>query len=129
MDLNILAIAVATVVAFVIGAVWYGALAGRMAGLHEAYAEPASPSPATIAGELARCLLLAVTVAWLAGEIAPDGVGESLLMGVVLWVGFPAVLLSGSVLHERVPPPLAAIHAGDWLLKLLALALILGLWR
>lgn len=70
-----------------------------------------------------------MTVAWLAGEIAPDGVGESLLMGVVLWVGFPAVLLSGSVLHERVPPPLAAIHAGDWLLKLLALALILGLWR
>lgn len=129
MELNYLAIAVATVAAFAIGAVWYGALAGRMAGLHEAYAEPAGPSPATIGGELARCLVLALVVALLAVEVAPEGVGGSLLMGGVLWLGFPAVLLSGSVLHERVPPLLAAIHAGDWLLKLLALALILGLWR
>ena len=129
MELNYLAIAVGTVAAFVIGAVWYGALGSRMAGLHEAYAEPARPSLATVGGELVRCLVLALAVAWLTVEVAPDGVGESLLLGVVLWVGFPAVLLSGSVLHERVPPSLAAIHAADWLLKLVALALLLGLWR
>jgi hypothetical protein len=33
------------------------------------------------------------------------------------------------VLHEGVPWRLAALHAGDWLLKLVAIALIVGLWR
>ena len=37
------------------------------------------------------------------------------------------ILLAGSVLHERVPWRLAAVHAGDWLLKLVAVALIVGL--
>jgi len=46
---------------------------------------------------------------------------------VVAWVGFPVIVLSGSVLHERVPWRLAAIHAGDWLMKLIAITLIVGL--
>lgn len=39
------------------------------------------------------------------------------------------MILSGSVLREKVPSKLAAIHAGDWLVKLLATALVVGLWR
>jgi hypothetical protein len=30
---------------------------------------------------------------------------------------------------ERVHPRLAAIHAGDWLLKILVIAVIVVLWR
>jgi hypothetical protein len=47
----------------------------------------------------------------------------------VLWVGFPFVLLSGSVLWDNVDWRLATIHAGDWLLKLLVISLIVGLFR
>jgi hypothetical protein len=46
---------------------------------------------------------------------------------MVLWVGFPLVLLTGSILWERVPPITAEIHAGDWLLRLLLLAVVIGL--
>jgi uncharacterized protein DUF1761 len=53
----------------------------------------------------------------------------ALLLGLSLWIGFPVVLLAGSVIHEDVPPKLAAIHAGDWLLKLLVLSVILSVWR
>lgn len=45
----------------------------------------------------------------------------------MLWLAFPAVLLTGSILWERVPPVTAAIHAGDWLLKLLLIAAVLAL--
>jgi hypothetical protein len=38
------------------------------------------------------------------------------------------VLLIGSVQWEKVPPMLAAIHTGDWLLKLLIITLIVTLW-
>jgi hypothetical protein len=38
------------------------------------------------------------------------------------------MILLGSVVHENVPLSLAAIHAGDWLVKLLLMTLILGVW-
>lgn len=49
-------------------------------------------------------------------------------MALLLWVGFPVVLLTGSMLHEGVPWQLAALHGGDWLIKLVVIAVILGLW-
>jgi len=39
------------------------------------------------------------------------------------------VILAGSAMWENVPWRLAAIHSGDWLVKLLLLAVILGVWR
>jgi hypothetical protein len=35
----------------------------------------------------------------------------------------------GSILWEKVPFKMAAIHAGDWLVKLVLLAVIVGVWR
>jgi Protein of unknown function (DUF1761) len=51
------------------------------------------------------------------------------LLGLALWVAFPVMLLLGSVVHEKVPWRLAALHAGDWLVKLLVISLIVGIWR
>ncbi len=53
----------------------------------------------------------------------------ALLLGLSMWIGFPVVLLAGSVLWEKVPPKLATIHAGDWLLKLLAVTIIVSVWH
>jgi hypothetical protein len=39
------------------------------------------------------------------------------------------MILLGSVVHENVPLMLAAIHAGDWLVKPLLMAVIIGVWR
>ncbi|MGH7316977.1 MAG: DUF1761 domain-containing protein [Candidatus Rokuibacteriota bacterium] len=50
-------------------------------------------------------------------------------LGLGLWIGFPVVLLTGSVVWENVPPKLAAIHSGDWLLKFLVIAVIVSVWR
>lgn len=46
----------------------------------------------------------------------------------MLWAGFPFVLLSGSVIWDRVPPVTAGLHAGDWLLRLVVTSVIVGLW-
>jgi hypothetical protein len=40
-------------------------------------------------------------------------------LGALVWV-FPAMILLGSVVHENVSLMLAAIHAGDWMVKLLS---------
>ena len=77
--------------------------------------------------------MLAVVVAGLAdrlGATAPGpAVALALALALALWVAFPVVLLAGSVFHERVPVALAAVHAGDWLLKLLVVTAVTGLWR
>jgi len=39
------------------------------------------------------------------------------------------VLLSGSVMWDKVPWRIAATHGGDWLLKLLVIGAVVGAWR
>ena len=50
-------------------------------------------------------------------------------LGFSLWIGFPIVLWTGAVLLEKVPAKLATIHAGDWLLKPLVIAVIVSVWH
>jgi hypothetical protein len=39
------------------------------------------------------------------------------------------VLWIGAVIHENTSWKLAAIHAGDWLAKLLVVAVIVSIWQ
>lgn len=57
-----------------------------------------------------------------------SGVGPALLVAAAAWAAFPVVLLTGSVIWEGVPWQLAAIHAGDWLLKLALMAAVVTAW-
>ncbi|MDQ3104003.1 MAG: DUF1761 domain-containing protein [Actinomycetota bacterium] len=126
-DLNFLTILLATGVVIVISGVHYGVLGTRLARLSLAYAGSAPSAAATLAVELVRSLVVAIAVATLVAGLSLDDLTEALLLALGLWVAFPIVLLTGAVFHERVPPLLAAIHSGDWLLKLVAIAAIVGL--
>jgi len=129
-QLNYLAIAVAAVVVFVLAAVYYVAFAAERARLSPAAAATGSrPRPAVMALELVKALIVATVVAALVALIGITDVGGSLVLGIALWIAFPVVLLLGSVVHEHVPVRLAAIHAGDWLVKLVVIAGIVSLWR
>jgi len=125
---DVLPVLVSAVAAFVLSGVWYGVFGGRLATLDEAYREPRSRAVTAVV-ELVRNLVLAVVTGVLADRVDVSGAGDGLLLGLLLWIGFPAVILAGSVFHEKVPGQLAAFHAGDWLLKLLVVTAIVGAWR
>jgi Protein of unknown function (DUF1761) len=129
MELNFLAIGVAAVAAFIISGVWYGVFGRQLAELHPAYADSRPPSARDAIVELARNLVVAVVLAWLADQIGVADWAQAALLGFILWVGFPLIILIGSVYHEKVPVKLASIHAGDWLLKLVVIAIIVGVWQ
>jgi hypothetical protein len=130
-DVNGVAIAVSAAAAFVASAVWYTLLGNQYAALSDAARAAAAtrPSPWKIVAELARSLVVAAVLAGLAVELDLTTWPAALGLGVATWVGFPVVLLAGSVLSENVPWRLAAIHAGDWLVKLLLVSCIVSLWR
>jgi hypothetical protein len=131
MDLNPVAIVVSAVGVQVISMVYYIAFTKQLAQLSPAYADPSdtSPSPGKLVVELVRNLVLATVVAGLAGLIDTTDVTDGLKLGFALWVGFPIVLWTGAVLWEKIPPKLATIHAGDWLLKLLVISAVVSVWR
>jgi hypothetical protein len=67
-----------------------------------------------------------MVVAGLAAQGEIDDWTGGLLLGLALWIGFPLVLWTGALIHENTPWRLAAIHAGDWLVKLLVVAMIVS---
>ena len=126
---NYLAIGGATVAAFVFSSAWYIGFGKLRAQLSSAAAAGARPPIWMMPAELVRTLVVASVLAGLASHLRISDVFGAVQLASALWIGFPFILLSGSVLYENVPWKLAAIHAGDWLGKLLIISVIVSVWR
>ena len=84
---------------------------------------------AEIVVELARTLVGAIVFAHLVVRLGIRDWAGGVRLGLGVWLGLPTMILLGSVAHENVPLPLAAIHIGDWLVKALILAVVPSVWR
>lgn len=124
-----ISVTAAVVAAFVASSVWYSAWGGQLAQLHDAYTTGERPSLAVAGLELLRTAAVVIAAALLIVRLDVDSAAGGAVVGLLLWLGFPLVILSGSVLHEKVPWRLAATHVGDWLVKLVLVTGILGAWR
>lgn len=72
-----------------------------------------------VAYVLARFVVLAGVVDW----------KGALSLGFWMWLGFPVAMLVGASLWDNKPWMLTVIHGGDWLVKMLVMAVIVGVWR
>ena len=132
--INYLAIAVATVLLFIISAVYYTVLNKKVMALRgikpnkDGKFEGAMTSEKVIV-ELLRTYILGLIIAYAIHYLAINDSVEAIYLAFWLWIGFPVILLVGSVIHENYPKKLAAIHAGDWLIKLLIMTIILSTWK
>lgn len=127
-ELNYLAIVGAALSAFVASSVYYVGLGRQLAALSPAYADTSRPPAWKIVQEPIRNFVIASVVAGLADLVGMVDFARALLLGLALWIAFPVMILAGSVIHENVPPKLAAIHAGDWLIKLVLIVVIVAVW-
>ena len=128
--MNYVAIVVAAVAAFVASVVWYALFGNAMTELREAdpAAADSGTSVWTVLFVVAQSLVVAFMLAYFVSRLGIVDWQGAVGVGALVWV-FPAAILLGSVVHEGVPLMLAAIHAGDWLVKLFLIAVIVGVWR
>jgi hypothetical protein len=119
-DVEPLAVLAATAAAFVSGGTYYAVVGDRLA------ATDASMPPWKLAVEILRCLVLAAVVAGVAAAAEIDVWLGGLCLGLALWAGFPLVLWTGAVVHEGTRLQDAAIHAGDWLFKLVLVGVMVA---
>jgi hypothetical protein len=127
--INYFALVVAVVAAFVASSLWYSPLLFGRQFLELSGVAPSGPNAGKIAGELVRTGILAYVLGRVLMLCRAADWKAAVRLGLWLWIGFPVVLLSGSVMWQNVPWALAAIHAGDWLLKILLITVIAGVWR
>ena len=129
--MNYLAVVVAAVAAFVASSVWYAIFGNawmELRGIDPATAADMATPAWTILFVVVQSLVVAFMLAYFVVQLGIVDWRGAVRLGALIWV-FPAMILLGSVVHENVPLMLAAIHAGDWLVKLLLMTGILGVWR
>ena len=133
-DLNWLAVSVATLAYYVLGAVWFaeptfGKAWRRSIGWE--MAEGRHLGTAFYVGPLITCLVAAIAVAMFAGATGSDTFTEGIVLGLSAGVGIAgAVLFVVGVLDPVKPQPLTwfGITAGYHLLGLVISSVIVSVW-
>ena len=130
LGINVVAVAVAAVVACVASLLWYLVFGKELAKVSDAFAKGMQQrQPWKMLVVIVQSLVLALVLAYVLGLLGKIGWLEAVGVGIVLWIGLSAVQWVGSMLWENVPVKMAAIHAGDWLVKLVLIAGIVGVWH
>ena len=132
---NYVAVIVATIAAFVLGWLWYSPLLFykpwmRLRGKDPVAAMAGAKMPmGKLVIELLRCFVLSYVIARFVTLLGISSWMMAVHFGFMVWLGFPVIILTGSVLWENIPWKVAAIHAGDWLVKMLVIAIIVTVMR
>src|SRR5260370_40493804 len=69
------------------------------------------PQPWKVLTELLRTAIVASAFAWIADRGGDLDVSHGLVLALIMWAGFPLVLLTGSATWEKGHPPTAAMPA------------------
>ena len=128
--INWWAVLVATVLAFVLGGLWYGPLFGNawMAALGKT-AEDIEPTPAPFIISFFTAGLAAITLAWLVYALGIQGWGSGALLGVVTGIGFIATAMASDSAFCGWGVRLFLIQAGYRVLYSILMGALLGGWQ
>lgn len=129
--INYWAILVAAIAAFLFSSLYYSPLLlGRVwRSIDPVVTAAAKPSASKALIELARTLAITLVIARVLAMLQVVEWKSAVQLAVLLWFGFSAVMWIGAIMWEQTPWPVAAIHSGDWLVKTVFIAFILGVWH
>lgn len=126
---NSRAVLVVGLTAFALSIVWYSPalFGGIWRTLGHAHPD-AMPAWKTLIAPL-RELIAAAALAQLIVRLRIASWQGAAGLGFGLWLAFHAVQMAGAVIWDDMPWKLGAVHAGDWLMKMVFMAVALALWH
>jgi hypothetical protein len=134
-DVNWLAVVVASVAWFILGAIWYappvlGRPWMRAAGI-EMDPEGQRPGPAIYLTPLLAYLVAVVATAMIAEAVGASTVADGLGLGLVVGIGYALTLTAVGLTFDRKPKPvmLFLINGLFNVLGLMVAGVILAVWR
>jgi hypothetical protein len=130
-QINYWAVLVAAVAAFATSSIYYSpfVLGNVWRSVDPAAATAGMPSVWIAAAEFARTLVITLVLARVITLLGSKDWMSAVQLTCWLWFGFSAMMWAGAIMWEKTPWQVAAIHSGDWLLKTILIAAILGAWR
>jgi hypothetical protein len=128
---NYLAVAIATVASYVLGAIWYGVIFGKLwqklTGITDM-----KPSPANIVlvliGSFVMSYVLYHSIVFGDAYVNMKGISGGLMGGFFNWLGFIAPVTLCTKLYEKKPWGLWILDNAFWLISILMMSSILSCW-
>ena len=138
-NINYLAVIVAAIANMVLGYLWYGPVFGKqwiaLMGMTSADMEAAKAKGMgksyvlTFVGALLMSYILAHSLIFAGAYFHASGVAAGLMSGFWSWVGFILPALLGMMLWAGKPWKLYVLNVGYFLVALLVMGAILGMWK
>lgn len=122
-----LGIASATIASFIASAILYALPPVAAQVTRTSTPRPGIPVPVQMALVLFRSLIASCLIVGLMSSAHWHGLVSGALLGLSL-ATLPAILLLGAVVHENTPIATAAVHLLDWIVKLVLIGAIVGLF-
>lgn len=134
MIINYFAIVVAALAAMIVGTVWYSQYAfgakwfGYLGRNPKELQNMKMPAQSIII-EFVFSLITAYVLAIFTVVFGAHTLYSTILLALIVWVGFYVTHLLGQVVWERQPFGLFLINAGLRLVNLVIMTVIIGLWQ
>jgi hypothetical protein len=131
LKMNYRAVVVAALGAFLMSSLYYSPLllGNVWLAVDPGSAARTTPSIGRVLGEIVRTLVITIVVARLIALLGGSDWKGAVRLALWLWFGFSGMMWVGAIMWEKTPWQVAAIHSGDWLLKTILIAVIVGVWR
>ncbi len=115
-------------IAFVLSGIWYSPIV--FGEVWETYRNPPNPEIPkwTMAFAPLRELIVAYVLAELILLLNLAQYKNTLKLDFLLWISFHAVGMAGAILWDHMQWQLGAVHAGDWLMKMTFMGIVLTKW-
>ncbi|MBO6638407.1 MAG: DUF1761 domain-containing protein [Roseitalea sp.] len=127
--INLWAVPAATVCAFIVGAVYYGALSKPWMKASGITPEEARFGPALFAVTFICQLVMAFVLAGLIGHLGDGQVTlrNGIISGLFVWAGFMATTMSINHRYQNAGWDLTLIDGAHWLLVAIVMGAVIGL--
>ena len=133
-DVNWWAVLVCAAASMAIGFMWYGPLFSKPWGQLTGWTEekiaalPKSKLPVNYILAFIAAFVIAGILALTLLATGSDGIGDSIVTAILLWVGFTGATIGVNMIFERRNFNLFCIEAGYHLTALMVYAVILSAW-